>query len=54
MPVFWRDDWFILWNTSKKCKLGLGVTLCYGDHPLGTQCDLLPTVDFVRCLVVFI
>jgi hypothetical protein len=38
----------IFWNTSKKCKLGLGGRLCYGDYPFGVQWHLLPMLDFVR------
>jgi len=38
----------IFWNLSKKCKLGFGGRLCFGDYPFGTQWHLLPMLDFVR------
>lgn len=36
------------WNTSKKCKLGLGSKLTFGSYPFGNQWHLLPFIDFVR------
>lgn len=45
---FGEADAMVFWNTSKKCKLGIGTKLCYGDYPFGNQWHLLPFLDFVR------
>ena len=38
----------LFWNTSKRCKVGVGPRLCYGDYPFGEKWHLLPMFDFVR------
>lgn len=46
--LFGEITGMVFWNLKKKCKLGFGGKLCYGNYPFGDQWHLLPAIDFVK------